>query len=66
MSSRYFSLPRAAGWVEDDNFSPEPRNIYELNVPEHVSSYTGLLDQNGDRIMRSPNPMGFGKDVEWR
>lgn len=26
---------------------------------------TGLLDVNGDPIMRAPNPIGFGRDDEW-
>lgn len=62
---RYFSAPRGSGWVEDEHYSPEPGRISELSVPEHVAADTGLLDANGDSIMRAPNPMGFGRDTEW-
>jgi hypothetical protein len=29
------------------------------SVSEHEAADTGLLDANGDSIMRAPNPMGF-------
>lgn len=57
--SRYFVRPRASGWVEDEWFSPDPGRISEPLVPDHVATDTGLLDKNGDPIMRAPNPMGF-------
>lgn len=28
-------------------------------VSEHVATDTGLVDKNGNAIMRMPNPMGF-------
>lgn len=34
-------------------------------VSDHEAADTGLLDMNGDTIMRAPNPIGFGKDEEW-
>jgi len=27
---------------------------------------TGLLDKNGNEIWRAPNPVGFGRDGEWK
>lgn len=36
-----------------------------LEVSDHEAVYTGLLDSDGNAIMRVPNPMGFGKDDEW-
>jgi len=35
------------------------------DVPEHVAVDTGLIDLDGNAIMRAPNPIGFGKDDEW-
>lgn len=63
--SRYFARPRAVAWIEDEYYAPEPGRVCEPSVPEHVATDTGLLDRHGNAIMRSPNPVGFGKDLEW-
>lgn len=65
--SRYFTRPRAlrAFWVEDEHFSPDPTPSPQLTVSDHEATDTGLIDLNGDCIMRAPNPIGFGKDDEW-
>lgn len=63
--SRYFTRPRAAVWVEDEHYSPDPGPLPQLFVAEHEATDTGLLDARGDCIMRAANPMGFGKDSEW-
>lgn len=34
-------------------------------VPDHEATYTGLLNADGDRIMRAPRPIGFGRDEDW-
>lgn len=69
---RYFSRPRAR--VQDgDGWSLNPGSPYltiepraderppYIEVPEHEAAATGLLDANGDPIMRAPNEMGFGR-----
>lgn len=58
--SRYFTRrsPKAHLWVEDEYCAPE-RSAPSLSVSEHEAADTGLLDANGDSIMRAPNPMGF-------
>lgn len=67
--SRYFIRPRA--WVGTDFGQPYDATDYSapmvpaLSVSDHDAKDTGLLDANGDRIMRAPNPMGFGRDGEW-
>lgn len=58
---RYFSRPRA--WVEDDVYVDPPQFV--PSVPEHVAIDTGLIDADGNAIMRAPNPIGFGKNDEW-
>ena len=63
--SRYFTCPVAALWVGDEYYSPEPARIHEPFVPEHVATDTGLLDKNGDAIMRAARPVDFGRDAEW-
>lgn len=60
---RYFTRPR--GYVADDLDASDYPLIPEIHVPEHVPIDTGLLDANGDAIMREPRPVGFGRDAEW-
>lgn len=50
--------PRSYGW-DDDPLVPD------IHVPDHRPIDTGLLNERGHRIMREPNPMGFGRDGEW-
>lgn len=61
--ARYFVQRRAALFVEDDTWVEAM--VPSLSVPEHVATDTGLLDDQGDPIMRAPNPVGFGKDEDW-
>lgn len=60
---RYFT--RAAKALDDDYWPDAAPLITSLTVCDHEAVDTGLLDPNGDTIMRAPNPMGFGKDDEW-
>lgn len=64
---RYFSKrPRAEGWAGDDLFDEERGGFMpSITVDEHVATDTGLLNADGNPIMRAPNPVGFGKDDEW-
>lgn len=59
--SRYFraTKPRA-DWLDND--SPL---IPSLTVSDHAPIKTGLIWHDGEPIMRTPNPMGFGRDEEW-
>lgn len=61
--ARYFVQRRAALFVGDDTWVEAM--VPSLSVPEHVATDTGLLDDQGDPIMRAPNPVGFGKDEDW-
>ncbi|MCW2405046.1 hypothetical protein M2336_001675 [Sphingobium sp. B1D7B] len=56
---RYARLARASGWVEDEDFSPEPSPSMSLTVSEHEAVDTGLLWSDGAPVMRLPNPIGF-------
>ena len=40
--------------------------VPSLSTAEHCPVDTGLVDAKGNRIIRQPNPMGFGRDEEWR
>lgn len=62
---RYFSARRKALWVEDEDAWDAPIQSHVPTVCNHEAIDTGLLDSNGDPIMRAPNPIGFGKDDEW-
>ena len=62
--SRYYAVRApAAIWVGDDVFVDSMRPA--LNVPDHEATDTGLLDANGNQIMRAPRAMGFGRRSEW-
>jgi hypothetical protein len=60
--SRYARVTRKpmADWVDDDG-----PMIPSITVDDHEAVDTGLLWQDGEPIMRTPNPMGFGRDGEW-
>lgn len=60
---RYFV--RAGSYVEDDLFDSDKPMLPHVSVPDHEPLPTGLLDQRGEDIWRSPNPIGFGRDEEW-
>ena len=56
--TRYFACKGrsqriVASW--DDEYPMLPA----LSVPDHEAADTGLVDKDGDPIMRAPNPMGF-------
>lgn len=65
--ARYFSKrPRSEGWCGDDLFDDERGGFApSITVDEHVATDTGLIDADGNSIMRAPNPVGFGRDEEW-
>lgn len=64
--SRYFTRPaKSALYVEDESYSPDPTFEPHISVPDHVATDTGLLDARGERIWRSPRPVGFGRTDEW-
>lgn len=63
--SRYFSCPKAAIRPRADWYDNDGPMIPHLEVDDHEPVDTGLLDVSGNCIMRSPNPMGFGRDDEW-
>jgi hypothetical protein len=61
--SRYTKRPRA--WVADQTFDNEFPLVADISVDEHVATFTGLLDADGDEIWIEPRPIGFGRDEEW-
>lgn len=61
---KYFSN---GGWEGDyEYWTPEWEvPLYQtIDVPDHVASFTGLLDSNGNFILREPRPIGFGRDLD--
>lgn len=64
--ARYFIRTRSRGWVGDDLYDDERGALRpDIVVDEHVATDTGLIDADGNVIMRAPNPVGFGRDEEW-
>lgn len=66
---RYFTAPRAMivpepMTADSVTFAAYPM-LPELCASDFRPTDTGLLDVRGDPIMRSPNPVGFGKDGDW-
>lgn len=60
---RYFTRQR--GYVADDLYDSYYPLLADIHVPDHVPVNTGLLDANGDAIMRAPRPIGFGRMEDW-
>lgn len=63
--SRYFVQPRVRAPRSYDDWEPIGNAWHIPAAADHVAADTGLLDVNGDPIMRAPNPIGFGRDGEW-
>ena len=63
--SRYFIAPRARLRVDNEGIPDDAPMCVPGSIPEHVATDTGLLDVNGDAIMRAPRPIGFFRDEEW-
>lgn len=62
--SRYF-IQRAARsfWTGDDVFVSAQN--YIPTVPDHEAIDTGLIDLDGNAIVRVPLAIGFGRRDEW-
>jgi len=63
--ARYFTRPRAAAWIEDEHYSPDPGPLKVPCVPDHEARSTGVLDIRGDEIWCALRPIGFGRDEDW-
>jgi hypothetical protein len=67
--SRYFTRPArlAAQFSRSTRAGYDPNDwnplVPSLEVDDHVSVDTGIIDERGDSIMRAPNPIGFGRDL---
>ena len=48
------------GWWDSGPLLPA------VMVEDEGPEFTGLLDAAGNRIYRTKNPIGFGRDKEWR
>lgn len=60
--ARYVRMARKprADWIDDDG-----PMLPSITVDDHEAVETGLIWQDGEPVMRTPNPMGFGRDREW-
>ena len=56
----YRSVPPRpkAGLIDDLDYGPAA-TAEEIILPENRARFTGLLDAQGNRIFRSPEPIGF-------
>lgn len=63
--ARYFTQKPGsrAFFVEDEHYARPQDHI--PSVCEHEPTDTGLLDANGDKIMKQPRAIGFGRRDEW-
>lgn len=57
--SRYFVQRKPRAVRSYDDWEPIGNAWHIPAVPDHEAADTGLIDANGDPIMRAPNPMGF-------
>lgn len=63
--TRYFVQRKPQPVRSYDDWEPIGNAWHIPAVSDHEAADTGLLDANGECIMRAPNPIGFGKDEEW-
>jgi len=56
---RYFVQRAPAPRSDDSYWWPTGNSWHIPNVPDHQASDTGLVDVDGNAIMRAANPMGF-------
>lgn len=64
--SRYFirrAPVKASLFVENEHYG-RPSG-HTPSVDEHVPTFTGLLDAQGEEIWREPRSIGFGRRDEW-
>lgn len=56
---------RIKGWESDDLWE-DPPFLPDIQVDDARDIvFTGILDPQGNPIVRLPNPIGFGRDDEW-
>lgn len=58
-------MKRPTQWIADDLGPDDAGMLPALYVSDHEATDTGLLDAEGEPIMRAPNPIGFGRDLDW-
>jgi hypothetical protein len=59
LTPRYRAIrPRASVFCEDD-IRIDPHPGMSVNVHETEPVYTGLLDADGNELVRMPEPIGF-------
>lgn len=61
MNRKYYSKPKTSIAVDEDIYGYRHERVSYGNptVSDHVATDTGLLDKDGNAIMRAPNPIGF-------
>lgn len=52
-------------YIEDTIFPEETPMLPNISVSDTKYINTGLLFSDGTPIMRSPIPVGFGRNKEW-
>jgi hypothetical protein len=61
---RYVTRPKARGWIEDPRYDDDKPLIPGCDVPEHVATFTGLLDASGEEIWIEPRSIGFHAEID--
>lgn len=62
---RYFIARKAKVRSDDDfDWTDDIARPSTIEVCDHEATDTGLVDANGDCIMRAPNPIGFLWEIE--
>ncbi len=59
---RYVRRPRV--YIEDETYD-DASLLPDIHVPEAADIDTGLVWSDGTPIIRTANPVGFGRDDEW-
>lgn len=67
--ARYFTQPSAVivpePMIWENTYISRTAMVPGVCASDFVATDTGLLNSRGERILRAPNPVGFGKDEDW-
>lgn len=63
--TRYKRIILTNGDLDGDWWEPDVPFNPSLFVDNATPEFTGIIDAEGNPIVKMPRPIGFGRDQEW-